>query len=308
MTLQQMEYIVAVNRYGQFVKAAEACGVTQSTLSALIMKLEQELDVTIFDRAAHPVEPTPMGRRIIAQAEVVLYNKSQLEEMVKSEKEQAKGDVRIGIIPTVSPYIVPDMFKKAPEKYPELKVHLTEARTAPLLEQLGRAEIDMAILTTPLDRPGLLEIPLYYEKFRAYISPSEPIWALKEINSNEMPMEHMWVLQEGHCLRNQVFNFCKHQAGFRPLYEAGSIDTLIRIVDRDGGYTIIPELHVPLLSEAQMKNVRLLVSPEPVREISIVVRQDYVREGILNAVADIIKEIIPKEMLDARLKRFAIKL
>jgi Transcriptional regulator len=303
-----MEYIVAVQRYGQFVKAAEVCGVTQSTLSTLIMKLEQELDVIIFNRATHPVTSTPMGRRIIAQAEVVLYNRSQIEEMIKSEKEQAKGDVRIGIIPTVAPYIVPDLFMKAPEKYPELKVHLTEARTAALLEQLDRAEIDIAMLTTPLERPGLLEIPLYYEKFKAYVSPSEQLFALKEIKSDEMPTEKMWVLQEGHCLRNQVFNFCKRQAGFRPLYEAGSIDTLIRIVDRDGGYTIIPELHVPLLSEEQRKNVRPLVSPEPVREISLVVRQDFIREGILNALADVIKEIIPKGMLDTHLKKFAIRL
>jgi len=308
MTMQQLEYIVAVDRHRHFVKAAESCFVTQSTLSAMIHKLESELNAVIFDRNAHPVVPTPMGEKIIAQAKVILFNKTQLEEIVRLGREGLNGTVRMGIIPTVAPYVLPKFLKETVKVHPEMNMEVTETRTSVIIQMLKKAELDMAILATPLEEEGILEIPLYYEKFVAYISPTEPIFKKKEIRSSEMPTEHMWVLQEGHCLRNQVFNFCDRGATTRPMYEAGSIDTLVKIVDENGGYTVIPELHVDLLGKAQLKNVRPLTSPQTVREISLIFRGDYVREGVLNAVADIIKTIIPAQMVDNRLKKFAIKL
>ena len=166
----------------------------------------------------------------------------------------------------------------------------------------------MAILSTPLNNPDILEVPLYYEKFVAYVSPDEPVYQESVIPSQEMPLENLWVLEEGHCLLNQVFNFCNHHVHQSSVYEAGSIDTLVKIVDVNGGYTIIPELHVDLLSEKQKANLRDLVEPEAIREISLVVRHDYVREGMMNAVAESVKKVIPEHMLDARLKKFAIKL
>ena len=166
----------------------------------------------------------------------------------------------------------------------------------------------MAILATPIEQTDFLEIPLYYEKFAAYVSPTEELYGEREIVANEMPTEHLWVLKEGHCMRNQVFNFCQTQSAYSTTYEAGSIDTLIKIVDENGGYTVIPELHLPLLHEKQQQHVRYLSAPTPVREISLVIRQDYVRERLVNAVADAVKAIIPDEMLDARLKKFAIRL
>ena len=180
--------------------------------------------------------------------------------------------------------------------------------TATIIEKLRVAEIDMAILSTPLDDPKILEVPLYYERFVAYISPSEPIYERMELSATDMPLDKLWMLEEGHCLRNQVFNFCHEKPIQSSTYEAGSIGTLVKIVDLNGGYTVIPELHVDLLDDEQKKNLRQIVQPEATREISIVIRHDFVREGILNAVAECIKQIIPSHMLDARLKKFAIRL
>ena len=154
----------------------------------------------------------------------------------------------------------------------------------------------MAILSTPLDDPKILEVPLYYEKFVAYISPTEPIYERSEFSASDMPLEDLWVLEEGHCLRNQVFNFCSEKSLHNSTYEAGSIDTLVKIVDVNGGYTVIPELHVCLLTEEQKKNLRNVVNPEAVREIALVVRHDYVREGMMNAVANCVKKVIPPHM------------
>ena len=308
MNLQQLEYIVALDKYRHFQRAAESCGVSQPTLSALIQKLEEELDLTLFDRKSHPISTTDSGRAVIDQARVVLYHVAQLKEMTTKEKEMSTGTIRIGIIPTVAPYILPRLFKQMQQMFPQIELKAFELRTSVIIEQLRKAELDMAILATPLEQPDFLEIPLYYEKFAAYVSPSENIYKKEEIAAHEMPTEHLWVLKEGHCMRNQVFNFCQTKSAYSTSYEAGSIDTLIKIVDENGGYTVIPELHLPLLHEAQQQHVRQLASPTPVREISLVIRQDYVRERLVNSVADAVKAIIPENMLDARLKKFAIKL
>ena len=308
MNIQQLEYIVALDKHRHFQRAAEACGVSQPTLSALIQKLEEELDLTLFDRKSHPINTTDSGRAVIDQARVVLYHIAQLKEMTRSEKEMESGIIRIGVIPTVAPYILPRLFKQMQQMFPQIELRAFELRTAVIIEQLRKAELDMAILATPLEQPDFLEVPLYYEKFAAYVSPNEELYQKEEIVAHEMPTEHLWVLKEGHCMRNQVFNFCQTQSAYSTTYEAGSIDTLIKIVDENGGYTVIPELHLPLLHDKQQCHVRQLAAPTPVREISLVIRQDYVRERLMNSVADAVKAIIPDEMIDTRLKKFAIKL
>ncbi|MEG0815776.1 MAG: LysR substrate-binding domain-containing protein [Mucinivorans sp.] len=308
MTIQQLEYVVAVDKYRHFVRAAEACGVTQSTLSAMIMKLETELGLTIFDRNSHPVAVTRAGMAVVDQARVVLFNAQQLREMVLSDKQLTSGELSLAIIPTVAPYILPRLFKELSHANSEVRLRVYEMRTEHIIDKLEKAEVDMAILATPLLRESLLEVPLYYEKFVAYVSPSEPLFAQPEIQARQMPSQHLWVLQEGHCLRNQVFNFCEHRSEYSTMYEAGSIDTLVKIVDENGGYTVIPELHIPLLDVAQQAQIRRFVAPEPVREISLVFRQDYVRQGMVNLIAQAIRTIIPEGMVDSRLKKFAIKL
>ena len=306
MTIQQMEYIVAVNRYRHFVKASEECGVTQPTLSTMIQKLEEELNVKIFDRNKHPIEPTKTGERIIRQAEIALHEIHRIEEMVNNETQILSGNIRIGILPTIAPYLVPRFISLFKNDYPEITLSISEMKTDNILYNLENSLLDMAIVSTPIEKRGILEIPLYYEKFVAYFSPEESCKDI-DLNAENMPTEHLWVLQEGHCFRKQIFNFCGKTSTHNTTYEAGSIETLIKIVDYNGGYTVIPELHLPFLSEAQKANIREISSPA-IREISIIIRNDYIKERIINAVADTIKKIIPHHMLNERLKKFSIKL
>ncbi|MBQ4632361.1 MAG: LysR family transcriptional regulator [Prevotella sp.] len=308
MNIQQLEYIVALDKYRHFVKAAESCNVSQPTLSSLVQKLEHELDITIFDRSTHPIRTTEIGDKIIAQARVILYNIAQLKEMTIHEKDVCMGQIRIGVIPTVAPYILPKLFKQMHSDNPQIDLKVSEMRTAVIIDMLQKAQLDMAILATPLEQDDILEIPLYYEKFLAYVSPQENLYKEEEIDAHLLPTENLWVLKEGHCMRNQVFNFCDTKPMFSSTYEAGSIDTLVKIVDENGGYTIIPELHLPLLSNEQRTNVRPLKEPVPVREISLVIRNDFVKERMLNIIVNAIKKIIPEEMIDTRLKKFAVKL
>ena len=307
MTLQQLEYIIALDKTRHFVRAAEMCGVTQPTLSAMIQKLEDELDCRIFDRSSHPIVPTEVGAMILQQAQVVMFNVHQLKENVLTQKGSVAGSLSLAISPTVAPYLLPELITLFRRDYVDISLKISEMRTETIIEKLHSAEIDMAILSTPLDDPKILEVPLYYEKFVAYISPNEPLYLQDEVSTNDMQLDHLWVLEEGHCLRNQVFNFCKNKT-HSAIYEAGSIDTLVKIVDRNGGYTVIPELHINLLTDVQKQHLRKIVRPEATREIALIIRHDYVREGLMNAVANSIKQIIPQHMLDARLKKFAIKL
>lgn len=308
MTLQQLEYIIALDKHRHFVKAAESCHVTQSTLSMMIQKLEQELEINIFDRKSQPIQPTEIGQQLIDQAKVILYNARQFKELALTEKQQESGKVTLGIIPTVAPYVLPRLFNILQERNPNIKLHVKEITTGEIINQLEKAEIDMALLATPLNNPNFLEIPIYYERFFGYVSPTEDLYELKKLEMHHIPMDHLWILKEGHCLRNQVLRLCEFDSGFSSIYEAGSIDTLIKIVDTNGGYTIIPELHIDLLNEQQKLNVRPIVNPEPNREISLVVRNDYVKERLLNVIAKNISDTIPENMLDERLKKFSIKL
>lgn len=304
MTLQQLEYIVALNRHRHFVRAAEACNVTQPTLSMMIQRLEEELDVRIFDRTKHPIEPTPVGERIIRQAEMALFESNKIGELVKGELESVTGILRLGVIPTVAPYIVPRFISSFRINYPQISLTMNEMQTRWIVQALKNSILDMAILSTPLSDPDILEIPLYNEKFVIYGpgGSADGMMPLKEI-----PMEDLWVLQEGHCARGQIFSFC-HNTQHNNIYEAGSIDTLVRIVDRNGGYTLIPELHIPFLSDSQKKHIRRISDENAVREISIVIRKDYIKEGMVNAVAATVKKIIPEEMAGELLKRGRIRL
>ncbi|HQB68765.1 MAG TPA: hydrogen peroxide-inducible genes activator [Paludibacteraceae bacterium] len=306
MTLQQIEYIVTLNRHRHFVKAAEECGVTQPTLSTMVQKLEEELDVKIFDRSKYPIAPTAIGEKVIRQAEITLNEVRRIHEVVNDEINSLTGTLKIGIIPTIAPYLVPEFITRFRSEYEGITLTISEMRTTDVLEQLQIGNLDLAIISTPLEQPDILEIPLYYEKFVAYFSPTQRFTEIP-LNPKDMPLDDLWVLQEGHCARRQIFNFC-HAETSNHMYEAGSIDTLVKIVDKSGGYTMIPELHLQFLTEKQLKNVREINSPPAVREVSIVIRHDFVKERMINAVANTVKKIIPLQMLDERLKKFSIRL
>lgn len=306
MTLQQMEYIVAVDKYRHFAKAAESCGISQSTLSSLVQKLEIELDVTIFDRNSHPVKPTAVGEEIISRAKLLLFNAAQVKELVATRKGESVGKVSLGITSTVATYLLPKMLKYLSINHPDIELHVEEARVSTLVSQLERGELDIALLATPLNNDDLLEIPVYQERLMAYVSPDEPIYNDPDLQTGRLPVESVWVLREGYCPNRGVFPFCNYRAEHQAVYEAGSVETLIKIVDENGGYAIIPELHVPLLRKCQQANVRVLTNPEPSREIAFVVHRNFVRERLLNILADAIRTVIPPAMINKRLKKFSI--
>lgn len=312
MTIQQLEYIVALDKHRRFVEAAEECGVTQPTLSAMIMKLEEELDVKIFDRSKHPVEPTATGRLLIRQAETALREAGRMREVVASERGSVAGDLSLGIIPTAAPYLLPLFLSRYRKAYPDVRLRISEFPAAEGLERVRTSEIDLMIASMPDDIPaGIATIPLYRERFYAYVSPSYPYRDATFV-AGDMPVDNVWVLCQGHCIiKGAGFSFCRRNAAAGApshVYDAGSIDTLVRIVDTNGGYTVIPELHLGYLSDEQRANVREIVSPEVHREVSVAIRLDYIRERLLNSVVDIIKTILPPAMLDERIRRFPIKL
>lgn len=308
MTLQQMEYIVAVDKYRHFAKAADSCGVSQSTLSSLVQKLELELDISIFDRKTHPVRPTAVGEEIISRAKVLLFNAAQVSELVATRKGESVGKISMGITSTVAPYLLPKMLKYLSVYHPDIELHVEEARTFSIISRLERGELDVALLATPFNNNEMLEIPVYRERLMAYVSPEESMYDNMELVTDRLPMESVWVLREGYCPNSGIFPFCNHNGIRQAVYEAGSVETLIRIVDENGGYAIIPELHVPLLCKNQQTNVRVLTNPVPAREIAFVVHRNFVRERLLNILAEAIKAVIPPSMLDKRLEKFSIVL
>lgn len=308
MTLQQLEYIVAVDKYRHFVRAAESCGVTQSTLSSLIQKLEAELDATIFDRTQHPVAPTPLGEEIIAQARVILYNASQMGELVASYKGSAVGDIRLGTVSTIAPFILPQLFRYMSDQHSDINLHVEEARVETIKQKLKRAELDIAILAMPVADEALLEIPIYHERYYAYVSPEDTLYNKESLPTSELTAENIWMLGESYCPNTGQFPFCISDMSNASIYVAGSIDTLMRIVDDNGGYTIIPEMQLPLISPERKAHIREIVDPTPGREIAFVVRKDFVKERMINILADALKSILPNAMLNERLKKFRIKL
>lgn len=307
MTLQQLEYVIAVADHQHFVKAAEACGVTQSTLSLMIKKLEEELDVVIFDRNSHPITPTLAGRKIIQQASVVLFHSKQLHEMAMSERKKVSGNIKIGVIPTIAPYIIPKLFYYI-DTIPEVDIQASEQPSGRVIYLLRTAQIDMGIMSLPNKVEGLLEIPLFRERFFAYVSPRDPLYAQEEICYRTMPRDRFWALRSDISYRHQVTDVEDVESSRSSFFEAGNVSTLLQIINENTGFTAIPEMHLPMLRPEHRAHVRPLVDPAPERQVSLFVRKDYVHEGLLNIVANGIKSIIPTHMLDEHLANYPIRL
>lgn len=300
MNLQQLEYIVAVDTHRHFVKAAESCFVTQATLSMMIKKLEDELDVKIFDRSKVPVVPTDIGKVVIDQARIVLKESKKLEELVQFEKGMLMGDLRLGIIPTLAPYLLPLFLPKFLELYPQVKLHISEMNTETIIEHLENQQLDAAILATPLKRPTLNEQPLFYEQFVVYAAAGSKLMKKKYVLASDIDVHRLWLLEEGHCLRNQALNLCelkkKDLNGFQLDYEAGSIETLKKLVSINEGITIIPELALLDMPENEMEHIRFFKPPAPAREISIVTYRHFVKERLLGILKQTILDTLPASM------------
>lgn len=293
MTIQQLEYIVAVDEYGHFGNAAQACGVTQPTLSLMVKKLEEELDVILFDRDAYPIRATDAGRKVIDKASVVLYNVRQLRELTRTEKELASGNVDIGMLSTVAPVLAPGIFSYMLKKHPAVTPQIEEMLSTTIIEKLHRAEIDMGITVSPVEDPDLLEIPIYHERFLAYVSPSHPLHNEKAIRSGEILDHHVWIMKNGLRRFDRSMLAPGEKFCYERMYEGGRAGTLIHLVNEIGGLTVVPELHARLLLYSMHANLRPLVDPEVERSISIVIRKDYVHEEMLNIVIDAIRNSVP---------------
>lgn len=308
MTIQQLEYILAVDQFRHFAKAAEYCRVTQPTLSAMIQKLEDELGVKLFDRAVQPVSPTKVGEKVIAQARVILSETSQVKDIISEEKQSLSGTFRLGVLPTIAPYLLPRFFPQLMEKYPELDVRVTEMKTQDIRQALRDGEIDAAILASILDEPSLSEEILFYEQFFGYVSRKEPLFEHEVIRTSDITGERLWLLDEGHCFRDQLMRFCQMEAVKlnQMAYRLGSMETFMRMVESGKGITFIPELATFQLSAEQKELVRPFAIPRPTRPVVLTTNKDFIRTSLLTVLKDEIRAAVPKEMLSLQAVQFLV--
>jgi LysR family transcriptional regulator, hydrogen peroxide-inducible genes activator len=289
MTFTQLEYILAIDTHRHFAKAADACFVTQPTLSMQVGKLEKTLGVKIFDRT-HPVVPTEAGKQILEQAKKILLEKSRVSEIISQKKGLVEGELRIGIIPTLAPYLLPLFVQSFLRKYPRVKLVVFEKTTEALVEGLRDSSLDAGILVTPLNEKGLREEVLFYEELLVYVSENNGLFQKTYILAREIDPNKLWLLEEGHCFRSQTINLCELFKASRRTshfdYEAGSFETLRRMVELTDGITILPELATLDFSKKQQGLIRRFRKPSPMREVSMVVRRDFVKERLVKILKD----------------------
>ena len=276
MNLQQLEYVLAVERERHFAKAAASCHVTQPTLSMMIQKLEEELEIKIFDRSKQPVVPTPNGELVIAQARKILLEVSRLQDILRQQKSLLVGNLRVGIIPTLAPYLVHRFINRFLEKYPGVHLSVSEHVTSSIIKRLKKNQLDVGILVSPLHDPAVRETPLFYEPLYVYSSHSyEKHYLLPE----DIVPEELLLLEEGHCLRSQIMNLCelRRLADSRLHYQSGSLETLMRLVGTGQGVTILPAMAVDTLSTEQKQHVFPFGEPVPMREVSLATHRDFLK-------------------------------
>jgi len=300
MTTVQLEYIVAVDTYRHFSIAAENCCVTQPTLSMQIQKLEEDLDVKIFDRSKQPVIPTEIGEEIIIQARNVLKEVQKIKEIISDKKNKISGEIRLGIIPTLAPYLLPLFLPDFIKKYPHIKLKIFEFTTDILVEKLKNNLLDVGLLVTPLNDINLFENKLFVEEFVVYLSKSHELLNKKYVLPNEIDVSKLWLLEEGHCIRSQIVRLCELKTKIKENqlfeYEAGSIETLKKMVEINDGITILPELSLNDLTPQQLLYVRKFSDPVPVREVSLVTHRNFVKKRLIEVLQKEIVLSVPLKM------------
>ncbi|HQY12687.1 MAG TPA: LysR substrate-binding domain-containing protein [Ferruginibacter sp.] len=300
MTFTQLAYIVAIDNSRHFAKAASQCFITQPTLSMQVQKLEEELGLKIFDRTKQPVVPTEAGAAILEQARKILGEKSMIEEIVQQKKGVITGLLKVGIIPTLAPYLLPLFIQKFIRKYPLVKLSVTELTTELIITKLKEGKIDVGILVTPLDEQGIKEQPLFYEEMVAYVSKKDKAFQKTYMLAQDIDPNHLWLLEEGHCFRSQIINLCELRKasaeGGHFDYEAGSIETLRRLVEQNDGITILPELATLDLTGKQMQLIRHFKQPAPVREVSMVIHRDFVKKRLVELLKQSILDSLPEKI------------
>jgi LysR family transcriptional regulator, hydrogen peroxide-inducible genes activator len=301
MTFTQLEYAIAVDTYRHFAKAAASCFITQPTLSMQLHKLEEELGVKIFDRSKQPVVTTAAGADIIAYAKKIIEERDGLNDFLQLKKGVLAGELKIGIIPTLAPYLLPLFIPSFTKKYPQVKLIISEMTTETTINRLRDGRIDTGILVTPLNEAGIKEDLLFYEEMLAYISPKNIAYKKTYLLPNDIDPNKLWLLEEGHCFRTQIANLCQLRKasaqGSHFDYEAGSLETLRRLVELNDGITILPELATFELSAKQKKSIRHFKKPAPVREVSIVVHRDFLKKRMIEALKKEITLALPEKIL-----------
>ena len=300
MTFTQLEYAIAVDTWRHFAKAAATCFVTQPTLSMQIHKLEQELGVKLFDRSKMPVVTTSAGKEIGTHARKIIAERDELLDFLQLRKGAFAGELKVGIIPTLAPYLLPLFIPSFTKKYPEIKLVVNELTTDIIISRLREGKIDAGILVTPLNENGIKEDVLFYEEMMAYISPKNAAYKKTYVLPGDIDPNKLWLLEEGHCFRTQIANLCQLRKasieGSHFEYEAGSLETLRRLVEIYDGITILPELATLNMPAKQKKLLRKFKKPEPVREVSIVIHRDHLKKRLIDAMKKEIIAALPEKL------------
>lgn len=293
MNLQQLEYIVALDRLKSFSKAAEACHITQATLSTMVKRLEEELDVVIFDRKTSPVITTECGKELIEEARKILAHSQNIHQLAAALKGKIEGELKIGIIPTIAGNLLHRVIPPFIAQFPNLKLHIFELTTNNILQQLKTGELDAGIVSTPLQVEEMEEAILYYERLKVYGLPSQN----KEyVIPEELASEKIWLLEEGNCLRNQFINLCAinpKKMSSNLYFQPNSFESLINFVDHFNGLTLIPELYYQDLPVDKKAKTSDFAPPFPVREVSLIYYRPYAKLRLVTALMEEIKRTIP---------------
>lgn len=307
MTLTQLMYIVAVEKYRHFGTAAEKSFVTQPTLSMQIHKLEEELGLKIFDRSKSPVVPTPVGAKIVEKAREVLSGEKAIEDLARAADDRIQGVFRIGVVSTVAPYLLPLFLKPFMDRHPEVTLVFEEGLTREILEGIADDRLDAGIIASPPDIPNVLERELFLEPFTAFVPEGHPLREMERLSVNQLNPEELLLLNEGHCFRDQAVKLCSRMTADRPArvqFRSGNLETLKRLVERDYGVTLLPwlSLHGPDVPCGRARAIPF-ESPEPCRRIRLAYSREYLEKTFVKALERVILTSIPpelKSMQDAR--------
>ncbi|MBN1116005.1 MAG: LysR family transcriptional regulator [Bacteroidales bacterium] len=298
MTIQQLEYVVALDKYRHFVSAAEACYITQPTLTMQLKKLEEEIGFMLFDRHSKPLKPTRQGEAYIAKARQIIREVRLLEESVKNEKESLAGHFKMAVIPTVAPYLIPRFIKTLIDENKALSFDIIELQTSEIIKSLRDETIDMGIVSTPLYEDYIQEVPLYYEPFLLYLPENHKLAKYDKIASEIISSKELLLLDEGHCFREQALQLCslnKSKKGFGFTYKSGSIEALMNMVDRKFGYTLLPELAIEE-KDISADRLKRFTCPEPIREISLVCHTSFAKTRLIEKITQSVIKNIPKNL------------
>lgn len=307
MTLTQLSYAIAVADHRTFAAAAEACFVTQPTLSMQLQKLEDELGVPIFDRSVQPARPTPIGRKILEQARIAVAEANRVTELAREEANDVSGRLRLGAIPTLAPYLLPLFLRKVADAHPKLELVVEELQTQQIVDRIREGSLDVGLLVTPLRDPSIVEDPLFYEPFLVYASPRHALAEVSRVKEKDLALKDAWLLDEGHCFRDQAIRLCGEKKKRSPevaanlRLESGNLETLKKLVDQGSGYTFLPWLAaMDVPASARKRQLKEFAAPVPTREVSLVHGRLYRRTAALAALRSEILSSIPKEIRDLK--------